>query len=258
MSDAHRVYYVYLWFRPSGAPCYVGKGKKDRWLDFSRPYNRRLARIIAAAGGELPAVILREGLSEKEAHATEILFIAAIGRGKNGPLVNMTDGGEGFSGGSHTAQTRSRMSAMQRGIPKSPEHRAALVGSGAGKYPRDSSWSAQRTAAMKGRSPWNKGKKTGRVPWNKGLVGCKTGAKWTEDRRRRASERLRGIAPEAAISAVKGKPSKRRGRPLSAAHRAAISASRIGRPHPHKGAPRLAETRPKPSNAKRPALPRAA
>jgi hypothetical protein len=33
--------------------------------------------------------------TEKTAHNYEMAFIAAIGRGRNGPLLNLTDGGDG-------------------------------------------------------------------------------------------------------------------------------------------------------------------
>lgn len=107
-------FYVYILFRPNGIPCYVGKGKDHRIKYHERVgsnhYNKHLARIIAKAGGSLPNLTLREGLSERDAFAMEIAFIAAIGRiNSGGPLVNLTDGGEGISGLSHTEKSKEKM-----------------------------------------------------------------------------------------------------------------------------------------------------
>jgi hypothetical protein len=64
-----------------------------------RHYNKHLARIIKKAGGELPMVKVQEDLPSAEAFEMEIALIKAIGRGKNGPLVNLTDGGDGLRPG---------------------------------------------------------------------------------------------------------------------------------------------------------------
>lgn len=96
------IFYVYVLFRPNGIPCYVGKGKNARWIAHERAgcnhSNKHLARIIVNAGGALPKIKVREGLTEAEAIETEIALIAAIGRGNYGPLVNLTNGGDGISG----------------------------------------------------------------------------------------------------------------------------------------------------------------
>ena len=102
----HKIYYVYVLFRPwNGSPFYIGKGKGDRWRDHERDggrFNRHLANVIRKAkrlGAEIPKVKIRAGLTEQEAFQTEVTFIAAIGRQSHGgPLVNLTDGGDGPSG----------------------------------------------------------------------------------------------------------------------------------------------------------------
>lgn len=107
-----KCFYVYVIFRPwDGSPCYVGKGKGDRWRQFGARSNRHLLRIIAKAqrlGLDLPIIKVRENLTEAEAFQTERAFIAAIGRGKRGPLVNLTDGGEGVSGLKHSEKTKQK------------------------------------------------------------------------------------------------------------------------------------------------------
>lgn len=96
-------FYVYVLFRPDGRPCYVGKGKGERIGQHARlggrHVNKHLSRIIKSAGGDLPGVKVVEDVSEAEALNTEKEFIRAIGRELHGgPLVNLTDGGEGLSG----------------------------------------------------------------------------------------------------------------------------------------------------------------
>jgi len=161
-------FYVYILFRPNGVPCYVGKGTRGRWLHHERVgtkhYNKHLARIIARAGGILPKVKVREGLTEAEAIETEVALIAAIGRGKHGPLVNLTDGGDGKSGWVPSDETkakiaaangglkrsdelRARLSAAHRGKTKTPEHRAKIGASQVGKIMSDVSRQKMREAA---------------------------------------------------------------------------------------------------------------
>lgn len=104
-------FYVYVWFRPwNGQPCYVGKGQGNRYQHWGRSRNLHLLRLIKKSGGELPTVIIRNRLSEKMAHKIEMVFIKAIGRGKLGPLVNGTDGGEGKAGAVHSAKTKRKIS----------------------------------------------------------------------------------------------------------------------------------------------------
>src|ERR1700761_7893189 len=102
-------FYLYVYFRLNGSPCYIGKGCGQRWLSHeqkNRCSNHRLRALIERAGGELPKLKIREGLTNDEASAMEIAFIAAIGRGRKGPLVNMTDGGEGTVGNVLSAESR--------------------------------------------------------------------------------------------------------------------------------------------------------
>jgi len=119
-------FYVYAYFRPTGEPCYIGKGKENRWSRHQRETsNPHLRRIIALAGGSLSKIKVAEGLTEKEAFALEIVMIRLIGRRENGgPLVNLTDGGEGSTGMS--AEGRAAISARHKGIPKTAEQRAAM------------------------------------------------------------------------------------------------------------------------------------
>lgn len=101
-----RRFYVYVIFRPDGTPCYVGKGSASRWRMHDRwTCNPHLRSIFKNAGGDLPVVKIREGMTDAEALTTEIALIAAIGRkAHGGPLVNLTDGGDGASGVRRSAE----------------------------------------------------------------------------------------------------------------------------------------------------------
>lgn len=92
-------WYVYVFFDLSGSPRYVGKGCGDRWRrHFKRTDNPRLRKLIERLGDSIPVSIVRSNLSDEDAIAMEIALIGAIGRGRKGPLYNLTDGGEGASG----------------------------------------------------------------------------------------------------------------------------------------------------------------
>ena len=116
--EERRDFYVYVLFRPNGVPCYVGKGSGKRWQNhlYHGDCNPHLRRIIEKAGGDIPRVKIHQGLTEAEAFEAERAFIAAIGRVKDGgPLVNMTDGGDGASGAIRSDETRAKMSAALKG-----------------------------------------------------------------------------------------------------------------------------------------------
>lgn len=151
-KEDKRESYVYILFRPNGIPCYVGKGIADRWLVHEKKArNPHLAAIIAKAGGSIPRVKIREGLTDAEACETEIAFIAAIGRKVNGgPLVNMTDGGDGVRGSTHTksAEARAKISAAHKGRKFSPERIAEMSARQLGKpSPRKGAKLSEQTKA---------------------------------------------------------------------------------------------------------------
>lgn len=106
------MFYVYIIFRLNGIPCYVGKScRKHRWLYHAKKsHNPHLQNIINKSGGELPVIKTREGLPDSEACETEKALIAAIGRNINGgPLVNMTDGGDGLAGHRKSEETKAKL-----------------------------------------------------------------------------------------------------------------------------------------------------
>jgi hypothetical protein len=144
MRHPETSFYVYIVFRPDGSPCYVGKGKGYRWrFHLSRSHNKMLRGIVAKAGGVVPIVVVRGGMSEADAFQTEMAFIAAIGRFPVGPLVNLNDGGAGMAGHKQSPETIEkrvskirgksrprdvveRIAAANRGRKRSDETRAKL------------------------------------------------------------------------------------------------------------------------------------
>lgn len=76
---------------------------------------------------ELPVVKVREGLTESDAFQTEIAFISAIGRGKNGPLVNLTDGGDGPTGAKHSKKARKQIGLNSKAMWGDEEKRNQII-----------------------------------------------------------------------------------------------------------------------------------
>ena len=92
-------YYVYAHYKTGepDIPFYIGKGHKKRaWSKNNR--NTWWKNIVAKHGFEVR--LLAEHISEEDAIYLEIQLIGMFGRADlgKGPLVNMTDGGDGTSG----------------------------------------------------------------------------------------------------------------------------------------------------------------
>lgn len=122
-KSEQRIFYVYCLYRPTGEPVYIGKGKGKRWLaKRAMVKNPHLARIAIAAGGTLRSEKILENLTEQEALDAEIAFIKQIGRLKHGgPLVNLTDGGDGTSGRLQTEEAKARIGRANTGRKFSQE-----------------------------------------------------------------------------------------------------------------------------------------
>jgi hypothetical protein len=119
LEDRRFYIYIYLDPRKEGSyiygtyvfnfePFYVGKGNGNRaWSHISKKelnknkntYKNNKINNILSEGYYLKPIILKNFLTEKEAFYLEKELIKLIGRyGKNGPLTNITDGGEGVVG----------------------------------------------------------------------------------------------------------------------------------------------------------------
>lgn len=123
----HTLFYTYIYYDPSrnNEPIYVGKGKDERaWshIKYSKgkhPFVQRLQYMKRI--GITPNIGFYSGLDEEFAFLLEEELISKFGRkdlGK-GPLLNLTDGGQGQSGRrfSHTPETKEKMRLAKEGKP---------------------------------------------------------------------------------------------------------------------------------------------
>ncbi len=130
--------YVYAYLRPDGRPCYIGKGKGQRWLHRGKAgRNKHFLSIRAqakAAGTDLICIKLIEDLTDEQAMQIERDLIRLVGREANGgPLVNLTDGGDGPCGYKWTPEQRAAQGAKRKGRALTPEWRAAVSAGLTGK-----------------------------------------------------------------------------------------------------------------------------
>ena len=131
---------IYLHKRlDTGEVFYVGIGGGKRpWETGNR--NKFWRNIVKKAGYEV--VVIEDCLTWDQAYEIEIMLVAHYGRrdrGK-GPLVNLTDGGQGSPGHKHTDESKAKISAANKGktapnkgIPMSQEQRAKISAAGKGK-----------------------------------------------------------------------------------------------------------------------------
>ena len=149
------MFYVYLHVRgDTGMPFYVGKGSGNRCIQRDRT-NKHWKNIVSKCGFDI--IFLEDNLDENTAFELEKYWIKRIGRmiDNTGPLVNVTTGGDGYSGrkwqgqrsgeqnpmfGKHqTAETKQKISESKKGKSR-PEHvQEILRNSGKGKFGKLSS-----------------------------------------------------------------------------------------------------------------------
>jgi hypothetical protein len=100
-------YYTYAYLREDKTPYYIGKGKKNRAFD------RKKHTTFVPSKNRI--LILKQNLTEEEAFRHEIYMIDVFGRKDlgNGILHNLTDGGEGGSGYSHTEENKEYIKQIQ-------------------------------------------------------------------------------------------------------------------------------------------------
>ncbi|KKM14305.1 hypothetical protein LCGC14_1707440 [marine sediment metagenome] len=126
-------FYVYVYLDQDNTPFYVGKGRNNRYLIVHHLQNNCNNRFLKNKIRKVAVENVRiefplKNISEEDAFAYEELFIGMVGRrdqGK-GPLCNLTDGGEGNSGYTHSDETRQKLSEIKKGKKFSEEHKRKL------------------------------------------------------------------------------------------------------------------------------------
>jgi len=146
-------YYVYIYLDPRKKgkfiygdlefeyePFYVGKGKGDRIYrhlhlyksDYTNEYKYNKIRKIKLENLEPVVIKIFDNLDEKNAFKKENETILKIGRLKNGPLINFSDGGEGQSGYKHREEDKKKIGERVKNSEKwqiaikSDEHKKNL------------------------------------------------------------------------------------------------------------------------------------
>ena len=107
--------YKYSYWSFNYEPFYVGKGhgRRMEWHveDTTKSYKTNKIKKILLETGLPPEIkVQKEGMTEKEAFTLESRMVKAIGRinKKEGPLTNLTDGGDGAVGRIATKEQRER------------------------------------------------------------------------------------------------------------------------------------------------------
>lgn len=232
---------MYVLFDSDGIPRYIGKGKGERFKvherdknSSNRMKNHFIKRTLEALG-EIPKLKIHENLYEDVALEYEIVLIKAIGRQPKGPLVNMTDGGDGISGFSmpehakekqrdaaskfrHSEETKKLLSKLKKG---KPVHRNMVEGLNRWRSKpenREKFSEKKRLAALKASSIAAENRRKGRPN--------------TEAEIRRNESRKGILIPgqiESLQRAVEAAAMKRRGMKLDQEWRDKISKANMGR-----------------------------
>jgi len=114
-------FYAYIYREPNGTPFYVGKGHGDRaYFHLTRKDDCHLSKKLRKMqmNGETPIIEVIPALDEDHAFFLEECCIAVIGRRDlgTGPLLNLTDGGDGVSGYRWTEEQRAAQRVRLSGI----------------------------------------------------------------------------------------------------------------------------------------------
>lgn len=109
-------FYIYFHINPiKNEIFYVGKGYNNRAF-FLHNRNNFWKNYVKKYGKPI-IIIVKKDISEKYAFALEKVYIKLIGRRDLGlgPLVNLTDGGEGPSGYKHSEEIINKLSKNSKG-----------------------------------------------------------------------------------------------------------------------------------------------
>lgn len=184
-------------------PLYIGKGKDNRYKDHLTDCRNKIFENKIAywnRNGIEPMIeFIETNLTEQEAWDLETSIIKDIGRldKDEGPLLNLTDGGEGASGiipwnkGKRTQdylspEARKKHTEYLTGLKK-PEGHGQKVSVALRGKPKSESHKKALSESLKGNEPWNKGKSLHYDVWSKGKT-------FTEEHKKKLSESHKGKA----------------------------------------------------------------
>lgn len=124
-------FYAYIHCKPCGMPFYIGKGAKNRSIDFVR--RSAWHKSIVAKYGIVNITVREYGCDSEEAalHLERMLIRGHRYIGHD--LCNMTNGGEGTSGLKRSAESIAKTSAANRGRKLSIETRAKIGAANLGR-----------------------------------------------------------------------------------------------------------------------------
>ena len=143
-------FYVYVHKRATdGTIFYVGKGSNNR--SKIKAKRNKLWRNVVNKHGYIVEHIA-DNLTEAEALKFESVLIEQLGRRDigTGPLVNMTDGGEGLSGVVRTSETRNKIRQAHTGRKHTKQSRLNMSKAHLGHTPSEET-RAKMSASQTGR-----------------------------------------------------------------------------------------------------------
>lgn len=189
------MFYTYIYYDPSknNEPFYVGKGKDKRaWdhlrLDKRNYFINKLKGMISK--GIQPIIGIYGGLDEEFAFFLEKELISHYGRRDigTGCLCNMTDGGEGFSGGVMSAESRKKIAESNRNLDYVAIGKKVSIALTGKKLSPEH---VEKIAAKKrGSTPWNKGK-TMDEEFGKKVSEAQKGRVQSEESKKKLSESMK-------------------------------------------------------------------
>jgi hypothetical protein len=233
-----RKHYVYALFRPDTCEIfYIGMGKGLRFADHVRKRKRGrsykdnvICKLIDDLGyPDIPVVIVRDGMTRKNACDLEMALILSIGRHPHGPLLNKTAGGDG--GLDPCPEVRAKIAAAFKGKTLSVAHKAKMSAALKGKI-NSAETRTKISAALKGRTLSGET----RAKIGAAQKGRTLGRTHSDESRAKIGAALKGRTLSGETRAKMSAAHK--GRTFSEEHRAKIGAA-------HKGKVYLAETRAK-------------
>jgi hypothetical protein len=212
-------YYTYFHTRnDTGGVFYIGKGKAWRANMTNR---NKMWKAIAEKHG-FSVHIASNWKTEKEAFDHEIFLIDCF-RSMGCKLANMTDGGDGWSGGRHTEEHKQRIREKMMGRVISEETKQRMSAAAKARKKREDNVFYAPSATLDQLAEWHKKSSEAQV-----------GRKFSEEHRAKIS--AAGIG---RVSANKGKILSQewrekmsvaaKGRPKSEEHKAKIKAAHVAR-----------------------------